>query len=82
MLCFARQLGYDGKLCIHPKQIESIIAAFMPSDEEIDAAKQLIAAHDEHQAQGTGVFSYAGRMVDMPMIRAAEQVLQRAGIST
>ena len=41
-------------------------------------ARRLIAAYAQHQAAGTGVFAYEGKMVDMPMIRAAEQVLARA----
>lgn len=75
----AHQLGYDGKLAIHPRQLDAIVAAFAPTEAQIAAAKALIAAHDAHQAKGTGVFSYEGRMVDMPMIRAAERVLRLAG---
>jgi citrate lyase beta subunit len=72
------RLGFTGKLAIHPRQIEPIQAAFTPSAEEIEKAQRLIAAHDEHQAAGTGVFAYEGRMVDMPVVRRAENVLDRA----
>lgn len=75
---FAAQLGYTGKLAIHPKQIAPIHAVFTPTLEEIEAAKRLIHAHDTHQAAGTGVFELDGRMIDMPMIRAAQAVLARA----
>jgi citrate lyase beta subunit len=74
----ALHMGYTGKLAIHPKQIEPIHEVFTPSDEQIRRAQQLIEAHDAHQASGTGVFAYEGRMVDMPMIRAAERVIARA----
>lgn len=72
------RMGYTGKLAIHPNQIAPIVEIFTPSEVEIVAAQALIAAHDAHQASGTGVFAYNGRMVDMPMIRAAERILARA----
>lgn len=75
---FAAQMGYTGKLAIHPKQIAPINAVFTPTQKEIEAAKRLIHAHDTHQAAGTGVFELDGRMVDMPMVRAAQAVLARA----
>jgi citrate lyase beta subunit len=74
----AMEMGYTGKLAIHPNQIGPIVGVFTPSDAEIEAAQRLISAHDEHQASGMGVFAYEGKMVDMPMIRATEQVLARA----
>jgi citrate lyase beta subunit len=75
----ARQMGYDGKLAIHPSHLPIIEAVFTPSAEEVEKAKKLINAFDGHQAGGTGVFVFEGRMVDMPMIRAARNVLARAG---
>ena len=75
----ARQMGYDGKLAIHPAQVPVITEAFTPDAEEIAQAETLIAAFEAHGEQGTGVFSYEGRMVDMPMIRAARNVLVRGG---
>jgi citrate lyase beta subunit len=74
----ALQMGYDGKLAIHPKQIVPIQWAFTPADEEIARARALIAAHAAHQAAGTGVFELGGKMIDMPMIRAAQAVIERA----
>lgn len=74
----ALQMGYTGKLAIHPKQIAPINQIFTPTEEEIRAAKRLINAHDEHQAAGTGVFQLDGKMIDMPMIRAAQAILERA----
>jgi citrate lyase beta subunit len=74
----ALKMGYTGKLAIHPRQIEPIQAVFTPSMEEIQRAQRLISAHAEHQAVGRGAFALDGKMVDMPMIRAAESVLARA----
>ncbi len=71
-------LGYTGKLAIHPKQVGSIVAVFTPPPNEIGMAERLLAEHRRHQAEGRGVFSLDGKMVDMPMVRAAERVLARA----
>jgi len=73
-----REMGYTGKLAIHPRQIEPINQVFTPASEEIDAAQRLIDAFNAQQAAGTGVFEYEGRMVDMPMVRAAMEVIRRA----
>jgi citrate lyase beta subunit len=74
----ALYMGYDGKLAIHPKQVELIQRVFTPTSSEIAEAKRLVLAHEQHQQEGTGAFALDGRMVDMPMVRAAERVLARA----
>ena len=50
------KMGYTGKLAIHPKQVEPMQRVFTPTPAEIASAQRLIAAHDSHQAAGTGVF--------------------------
>lgn len=74
----AAGLGYAGKLAVHPRQIEPINRVFTPTQTAIDAALRLVEAFDTYQAQGTGVFAWEGRMVDMPMIRAAKLLLAKA----
>jgi citrate lyase beta subunit len=74
----ALQMGYTGKLAIHPKQIAPIHEIFTPTEAEIRTAKRLIDAHEAQQAAGVGAFQLDGKMVDMPMIRAAQAVLARA----
>jgi citrate lyase beta subunit len=74
-------MGFSGKLAIHPRQVEPIQAAFTPTPAEIHQAQRLIAAFNEHQAAGTGVFALDGKMVDMPMVRAAEMILARAKLA-
>jgi citrate lyase beta subunit len=74
----AMQMGYTGKLAIHPRQINVIQQTFTPTAAQIDRARQLIDQHDKAQASGAGVFTFEGKMVDMPMIRAARAVLERA----
>ena len=72
------EMGYTGKLAIHPKQVAPIQDVFTPSADEIAAARRLIAAHEAQQAAGTGAFQLDGKMVDMPIIRAAQTVMARA----
>ena len=76
----ALEMGYDGKLAIHPRQVPIINEVFTPSAEEIARARDLMRIFDEHQRSGTGAFDFHGKMVDMPMIRAAQRTLQRAGL--
>lgn len=75
---FGRQLGYDGKMAIHPRQVESAQRIFAPSPEEIARAQRILSAYAEQQAAGVGAFALDGRMVDMPVVRAAENVLAKA----
>lgn len=72
------QLGYSGKQAIHPNQIGPIHAAFTPSDDEIARARRIVEADAAHQAEGTGAFALDGKMVDMPIVRAARLVLAKA----
>lgn len=75
----ALELGYSGKTAIHPKQTAPIIETFTPAPEEVDRARQIVKAFEENQARGAGAFAFEGRMVDMPVVRAARSILARAG---
>lgn len=75
---FARELGYDGKMAIHPTQVSVINEAFTPDPEQIEWAEKVIAARDEAAAEGRGVFSVEGEMIDSPLIAQAERVLEQA----
>lgn len=72
------RLGYTGKQLIHPNQIEGIHAVYTPGDEEIAHALRVVEAHEAHQAGGAGAFALDGKMVDMPVVKQAELVLERA----
>jgi citrate lyase beta subunit len=76
----AAQMGFTGKLAIHPRQVAVIHEAFTPSAVEIDRAQRLIIAFEENQRHGAGAFAFEGKMVDLPLLRAAQRVLQRAGL--
>lgn len=73
-----RQLGFTGKLCIHPSQIEPVNRAFSPTAEEIEAARRVIAEADRAAERGHGSLALEGQMVDAPMAARARQMLARA----
>jgi citrate lyase subunit beta / citryl-CoA lyase len=74
----ARSLGFSGKSCIHPSQIKAANQIFSPTAEEVAAASRVVGATRAAAAQGRGVFALDGRMIDTPMIRRAEEILQLA----
>ncbi len=78
---FARQLGYTGKMAIHPNQLDVLNRVFTPTTDEIAQAQRLVAAYQEQTVTGSGVMALNGRMVDRPMVRAAEKLLQRARLA-
>ena len=71
----ARQFGFAGKAAIHPKHLPGIHAAFTPTVEEIAWARRVI----DGMANSTGVFQLDGKMIDRPVVRAAERTLAIAG---
>ena len=76
---FVCRMGYAGKTLIHPRHLEITNRVFMPAAEEIERAQRLIRIFAEQQTAGAGAFELDGKMVDMPMLRAAQRVLARAG---
>lgn len=75
---FALELGFDGKICIHPAQVPVVNDAFTPSAERIDWARRLLEAAERAEQEGRGVFRVDGEMVDAPLIGQAERVRERA----
>jgi citrate lyase subunit beta/citryl-CoA lyase len=74
---FARDLGYDGKMAIHPGQVAVIHEAFAPSEEQVTWARRVLAASEERG--DAGVIRVDGEMIDAPLLSRAERVLERAG---
>ena len=72
-------MGYTGKLSIHPDQVAVINAAFTPAAGEIEEARELVAAFEDHAARGVYAFRFRGQMVDAPHLTRARKVLARAG---
>ena len=75
---FAVELGYDGKLAIHPAQVDTINEAFTPAPERVEWAERVLDAKRQADAEGRGVFRVDGEMIDAPLIAQAERVLAYA----
>ena len=71
----ARELGFVGKMAIHPTQVDVMHEVFSPSAEEIEYARGMIAAFREGEARGVGAVKYQGMMVDYANVRLAERTL-------
>lgn len=74
-----RSIGYGGKLCIHPRQVPLAHQAFSPSSEAVDRARRLVDHYEAALAEGVGVVTFDGQMVDQPMLRHARSVLAAVG---
>lgn len=74
----ARRMGYTGKFAIHPAQLEIINETFSPSEEEIDYARRVIEAWDAAESAGRGSLALDGRMVDVPVVKRAQNLLAMA----
>lgn len=70
--------GFMGAACIHPTQIPALNAGFSPTPDAIAEAEHVVALSREAAAQGRGAFAIDGRMIDMPIVRRAEALLERA----
>ncbi|MBU6330752.1 MAG: HpcH/HpaI aldolase/citrate lyase family protein, partial [Acidobacteria bacterium] len=71
----ARQFGFDGKTLIHPSQVEPCNEAFAPTEAEIDHSRRVIAAFTEAEAEGRGVVTVDGRMIENLHVDNARRVL-------
>jgi citrate lyase subunit beta/citryl-CoA lyase len=76
-----RQLGFDGKSVINPRQIKIIHEIFTPSEKDIKHALSVLEAIREAEKKGSGVVSLNGKMVDKPVVARAERVLDLAKAS-
>ncbi len=73
-----RDLGFDGKSIINPRQIEVVNSVFTPTPKAIEKALRIVAAIKEAQAKGSGVVSLNGKMVDRPVVIRAERTIAYA----
>jgi citrate lyase subunit beta/citryl-CoA lyase len=72
------QMGFDGKSCIHPRQIEPVHRIFTPNEKEIDYAIRTFDAIDEAERKHSGVIALDGKMIDEPMVERARRVIRLA----
>ena len=74
----AKSLGFDGKGCIHPRQIQMIHDAFAPAQDEVDRAKRIVLAFEQAEAKGLGVVSLGSKMIDPPVVKRAQRTIKLA----
>jgi citrate lyase beta subunit len=74
----AAGLGFSGKQIIHPNQVAPVQEAFTPSAEAIEYAQRVVRAFAASQREGKGAFALDGKMIDMPLLKNAQKVLERA----
>lgn len=74
----AKSLGFEGKGCIHPRQVKVVHEAFAPTMEEIEKAKKIVLAFEEADKKGLGVVSIGSKMIDPPVVKRAEKTIDLA----
>lgn len=77
----AKALGFEGKGCIHPRQIKVVHDAFAPTQEEIQKAQKIVEAFKEAEKKGIGVVSLGSKMIDPPVVKRAQRLLKLADLS-
>ena len=71
----AKQLGFQGKLCVHPNQIETCNDVFSPTLEEILYAEKIVRAFEKAVAQGVAAIQFEGKLIDAPVVKRAQRIL-------
>jgi len=74
----AKSLGFEGKGCIHPRQIKVVHEAFAPTKDEIEKANKIVLAFEEAEKKGLGVFSLGSKMIDPPVVKRAQKIINLA----
>lgn len=78
----ARELGFDGMLVLHPKELELAHRYFSPSEEDVNEANEMLRLFEEATRQQKGVAILNGKFIGPPMVRAARKVLDRHELIT
>ena len=76
----ARNLGYDGKVCLNPRQVALANQFFSPSPEEVAFSRRLLEAARQAEGQGIGTIDFEGRMIDGPLVKRCEHILAMANM--
>jgi citrate lyase subunit beta-like protein len=71
-------MGFNGKQCIHPSQIEICHRAFSPGEKEVEWAARVVIADEKADRAGRGAWTLDGKMIDVPVVRKCREVLKRA----
>jgi citrate lyase subunit beta/citryl-CoA lyase len=71
----ARSLGFRGKACVHPDQVEIVNVAFSPSERELERAREVVTAFEQAERAGSGVIALGGEMIDLPVVERARRLI-------
>jgi citrate lyase subunit beta/citryl-CoA lyase len=71
----AREMGFQGKLCIHPDQVDMVNGAFSPTDAQVTRARRVLDAFAQAEANGSSAIQLDGQFIDYPIVYAARRVL-------
>ncbi len=74
----AKSLGFEGKGCIHPRQIKVVHEAFAPTEREIERAVRIVRAFEQAEKEGIGVVSLGSKMIDPPVVKRALKTVHLA----
>ena len=74
----AKAIGFEGKGCIHPRQIKVVHQALAPTEKEIEKAKKIVTAFEEAEKKGIGVVSLGSKMIDAPIVKRAHNTIKLA----
>jgi len=69
--------GFQGKMCIHPKQIAPVHRVFTPSEAEVSHAERVVAAFAEAEAAGSAAIQLDGKFIDYPILYRAQRLLEK-----
>ena len=77
----ARVMGFDGKWCIHPSQIDTVNETFVPSDKDIEWAQTVLSAYEAALKEGRGAISVKGKMIDVASLKICKTIIDRARLA-
>ncbi|MEW9673746.1 CoA ester lyase [Ammoniphilus sp. 3BR4] len=75
---FIKQMGFQGKLVVYPKQIGVVNEVFMPSREDIENAQMIVSAFEKSVKEGLGAVQVNGKMIDLPVVERAKRIVEKA----
>lgn len=75
-----KRMGYNGKQCIHPSQVEVVQDVFAPSQDELTWAIRVVVADEKADKQGRGAWTLDGKMIDVPVVGKAKALVKKADL--
>ena len=74
----AKELGFEGKGCIHPRQVAVVNRSFTPAPDEVERAQRIVLAFRDAEARGLGAVAIGSKMIDAPVVRRALRTIELA----